>query len=163
MAFFLWGLFALGLGGALLVSSMVELLVPSVAAALVLLLSFVPGMSDNYLAQALIWLGLTSGGLLVFRDTLRRLKGAKTLVEDSVAGKTAVVVEAIGLDGGRVRFQGTTWKAHSAEPVPVGATVVVLDQDGLSLQVERLEAERMEEEFKALEGQSTKGPRPGER
>lgn len=162
MAFFLWGLVALGLAGVLVVSSMVEFLVPAVAAVLVLLLSFVPGMAENYLVQTLTWLGLTGGGLLVFRDRLRQLRGGKASVEDSVAGKTAVVVEAIGPEGGRVRFLGTTWKAFSADPVAEGSTVVVLGQDGLSLQVERLEAERVEEEFKALEGRTTKGPGPGE-
>jgi len=160
MAFFLWGLVALGLAGVLVVSSMVEFLVPAVAAFVVLLLAFVPGMAENYLVQTLVWLALTGGGLLVFRDRLRRLKVGRGPVEDSVAGKTAVVVEAIGPEGGRVRFQGTTWKASSVDPVAEGATVMVLGQDGLVLQVERLEAERVEEEFKALEGR--RGREPGE-
>ncbi len=51
-----------------------------------------------------------------------------------------------------MKFQGTTWKAVSAEPVPVGAAVTILGQEGLVLQVERPEIDRVEEELKALEG-----------
>jgi membrane protein implicated in regulation of membrane protease activity len=152
MAFLLWGLLALVLGGVLVFSAQVEFLVPAVAAMIVLALVPIPGLSDSYLAQTVLWLFLSAGGLLVFRNRLRKLKfGRRRPAEDPVAGRKAVVVEAIGEDGGRVRFQGTTWKAVSAEPVPAGAEVTILAQDGLVLQVERPEADRIADEFKSLE------------
>jgi membrane protein implicated in regulation of membrane protease activity len=152
MAFFFWGLLALGLAGALVFSSQLEFLVPAVASVLVLAVALVPGLTDNYLVQTLLWLALSAGGLLVFRNRLRSLKfGPRKAVEDPVAGKSAVVVEAIGEDGeGRIRFGGTTWKAVSAEPVAVGTVVTVLGQDGLVFQVERPADDRVEEEFRAL-------------
>jgi membrane protein implicated in regulation of membrane protease activity len=152
MAFILWGVLAVALGAALVFSAQVEFLVPAAAAIAVLALALIPGLSDSYLAQTAIWLALSAGGLVVFRDRLKRLKfGRRRSAEDSVAGRKATVVEAIGNEGGRVRFLGTTWKAVSAEPVAVGAEVTILGQDGLVLQVERSETDRVEEEFKALE------------
>jgi len=153
MAFFLWGFLALGLAGALIFSSQLEFLVPAVASILVLALALVPGLGENYLVQTLVWLVLSVGGLVVFRRQLRKLKvTASQAVEDSVAGRLAVVTEAIGDDGqGRVRFQGTTWKAVAATPVAVGTEVLILGQEGLVLQVEQPERDRLEEEIKALE------------
>jgi len=154
MAFFLWGGLALGLAGVLVFSSQIEFLVPAAAAVIVLLLSMVPGLGELYWVQTLVWLVLTGVGLVVFRHQLRRLKlGARKTAEDPVAGRTAQVVEAIGDDGaGRVRFQGTTWKAVSAEPVAVGAEVLILGQDGIVLTVEALPGDRIEAELRALEG-----------
>lgn len=158
MAFFLWGLLALGLTGVLVFSSQLEFLVPAIAAIVVLALALIPGLGDNYLVQTLVWLLLTGGGLVLFRDRLRRIKyGSRRLAQDPVAGRTAKVVEAIGDDGwGRVRFQGTTWKATAAAPVAEGVEVTILSQDGLVLQVEAPEPDRMEEEFKALGARSNK-------
>lgn len=156
MAFFLWGLLSLGLAGALVFSSQLEFLVPAVAAIVVLALSFIPGLEQNYLVQTLVWLLLSAGGLVVFRNQLRRLKTPRTQqVEDPVAGKRAVVIEAIGEEPGRVRFQGTTWKAVAAQPLATGVEVVILGQDGLVLQVEQPEQDRVEAELKALEGGGT--------
>ena len=152
MAFLFWGLLTLGLAGALVFSSQLEFLVPAAASIVVLAVALVPGLTDNFLIQTLLWLLLSAGGLVMFRNRLRTLKlGPHKAVEDSVAGKTAVVVESIGETGeGRIRFGGTTWKAVSTDPVAVGKEVVILGQDGLVFQVERLEAERMDEEFRAL-------------
>ena len=152
MASLLWGLLAVVLGTALVFSAQIEFLVPAVAAVLVLALALIPGLSESYLAQTLIWLAVSAGGFLIFRNRLRTLKfGRRRPAEDPVAGRKAVVVEAIGEEGGRVRFQGTTWMAVSAEPVPEGAEVVILGQEGLVLQVERPETDRVEEELKALQ------------
>lgn len=152
MSFLLWGLLAVVLGVVLVFSAQVEFLVPALAAIVLVALAPIPGLSDNYLAQTVIWLVLSAGGLLVFRNRLRRLKfGRRRPAEDPVAGRKAVVVEAIGEEGGRVRFQGTTWKAVSAEPVAAGTEVLILGQEGLVLQVERPEADRVEEELRALE------------
>jgi len=152
MAFLFWGLLTLGLAGALVFSSQLEFLVPAAASIVVLAVALVPGLTDNFLIQTLLWLLLSAGGLVVFRNRLRSLKfGPRRAVEDSVAGKTAVVVEAIGESGeGRIRFGGTTWKAISTDPVAVGTEVVILGQDGLVFQVERREEERMDEEFRGL-------------
>ena len=123
MAFLLWGLLALALGVLLVFSAQVEFLVPAIAAMIILALVPIPGLSDNYLVQTVLWLLLSAGGLLVFRNRLRRLKfGRRRPAEDTVAGRKAVVVEAIGEDGGRVKFQGTTWKAVSSDPVPLSTS-----------------------------------------
>jgi membrane protein implicated in regulation of membrane protease activity len=152
MASLVWGLLALALGGALVFSAQLEFLVPAAAAVVLMACALIPGFSESYLAQALVWLALSAGGLVLFRNRLRQLKfGFRRGVEDSVAGRRALVVEAIGETGGRVRFQGTTWKAVSAEPVAAGVEVVILGQDGLVFQVERPETDRVEEELRALE------------
>ncbi|HTH13541.1 MAG TPA: hypothetical protein VMB23_04035, partial [Spirochaetia bacterium] len=93
MAFLFWGLLTLGLAGALVFSSQLEFLVPAAASIVVLAVALVPGLTDNFLIQTLLWLLLSAGGLVVFRNRLRSLKfGPRRAVEDSVAGKTAVVV-----------------------------------------------------------------------
>jgi len=158
MAFLLWGILALGLGGALVFSSQLEFLVPAVAALLVLVVAAIPGLSENYLLQTLLWLALSGGGLVMFRDRLRRVRlGSRKAVEDPVAGRLATVIEAIAEDHpGRVRFQGTTWVATAAAAVPVGAEVTILSQDGLVLLVEAPEPDRVEEQFRALEAGNSK-------
>lgn len=156
MAFFLWGVLALGLAGVLVFSSQVEFLVPALAAVIVFLLAMVPGLEQAYWLQTLVWLGLTGTGLLVFGRRLRQWRTVSKRVEDPIAGRIAVVVEALDENGvGRVKFQGTTWKAVSTGPVPVGTSVVVLGQSGLELQVEQPEPSP-EDKWKALgAGQKT--------
>ena len=156
MAFYFWGLLALGLAGALVFSSQLEFMVPALAALAVLAVSFVPGLGDSYIIQTLVWVVLSTVGLLVFRNKLRALRlGHRRPVEDPVAGKSAVVTEAIGdATPGRIRFGGTTWTAISAEPVEVGTEVVILGQDGLVFQVEQPAQDKLESELKALEPNS---------
>ncbi len=74
MAFLLWGLLALALGVVLVFFGTGEFLVPAVAAMIILSLVPIPGLSNNYFVQIVLWLLLSAGGLLVFRNRLRRLK-----------------------------------------------------------------------------------------
>lgn len=137
MAALLWAVLSLGLGAATVFSNQLEFLVPAVAAVVVLAVSLVPGWGEFYLLQAGLFVLLSALGLVLFRRRLAALRQPKTgPVVEPVAGKTAVVVEALD-EGqpGRVSFQGTTWAAESAYAVPVGAEVEVLSQKGLLLHV----------------------------
>jgi len=137
MTVIFWTVLTLLLVGVVVFSSQLEFLVPAAAAFLVLFAALVPGLADNYLVQTGLWIVLSVGGFLLFRRKIQQLRQPRTgPVEESVAGKTAVVVEELG-DGspGRVKFQGTTWTAESAYPIPAGTEVVVLSQKGLLLHV----------------------------
>ena len=96
MAFYFWGLLAPGLVGAQVFSSHLEFLVPFVAVVAVLTFSLIPGLTDAYLVQTLVWLGISGAGRLILRNKLKILKQVTLRrVADPVAGKNAVVVEAI--------------------------------------------------------------------
>lgn len=137
MSVLFWSLLTLLLLGVVVFSSQLEILVPAAAAFVVLLVALVPGFGQDYLWQTVLWIVLSVAGMLAFRRKLRQLRLPKGgPVEEPVAGKTAVVVEALGEDTpGRVRFQGTTWAAESAYAIPVGTEVEVLSQKGLLLRV----------------------------
>jgi len=155
MAFIFWALLSFGLTGALVFSSQIEFLVPALASILVMALSLIPGLGPLWGLQTLIWLLLSASGLYLFRNKLKKLKKGSRPAEDAVAGHRATVVEVIDLDSpGRVRFLGTTWSAASVERLEPGTEVVILEQDGLVLQVERSSEARANEEWKALEEKS---------
>jgi membrane protein implicated in regulation of membrane protease activity len=153
MAVIIWSLLALALAGLVVFSNQLEFLVPAAAAFVVALVSMIPGVGNLYLLQTAVWLALSAAGLAVFWRKLRALKRPKGgPAQESVAGKTAVVTEALtDTAPGRVRFQGTTWVASSAEAVPVGAAVEILGQDGLTLSVRQRTDDRIQREFQALE------------
>ena len=56
----------------------------------------------------------------------------------AVGPKEVVGMEAVVREGGFVFVHGELWHATAAEPLAVGETVVVDDQDGLSLRVHRV-------------------------
>jgi membrane protein implicated in regulation of membrane protease activity len=155
----LWSLLALALAGLVVFSNQLEFLLPALAAFVVALVALIPGVGDLPLLQVALWLALSASGLALFRQRLRVLKRPKEgPAEVPAAGQSAVVTEALGTDGvGRVRFQGTTWVAHAAEAIPVGAAVEILSQDGLVLSVRQNTDDQLLREFDALEHSSKEG------
>jgi membrane protein implicated in regulation of membrane protease activity len=152
MVVIIWSLLALALAGLVVFSNQLEFLVPAVAAFAVALLALVPGLREQYLVQAIVWALLSVGGFVLFRRKLLALKRPRGgSAQDSVAGKKAVVTEALGEgEPGRVRFQGTTWIALSAEPVAVGCEVEILGQEGLVLSVQQVSDDRLARDIQAL-------------
>jgi len=137
MTVIFWTVLTLALVAVVVFSTQLEFLVPAVAAFLVLLVTMIPGLGENYFLQTALWIVLSVAGFLGFWRRIQKLRqpnGGPAV--ESVAGKSAVVIEELG-DGipGRVKFQGTTWAAESAYPLPVGAEVEVLSQKGLLLHV----------------------------
>jgi len=106
-----------------------------------LLLVVLPPLATRIPLQLLIWAITSSLSLLALRRYAARwFRGnAAAPDEDSDAGRTAEVVEAISPDNpGRIRFGGTTWKAVTFdENIPVGSTVTILKKENLSYLVTR--------------------------
>lgn len=154
MAIIIWSVLALTLAGLVVFSNQLEFLVPAVASFAVALLALVPGMGDQYLVQTFVWIALSVAGFGLFRRRLLAMKKPKGgPAQESVAGKTAVVTEALGEDEpGRVRFQGTTWTARSIERVEVGTEVEILGQEGLVLTVQQRTDDKLAHDIQALQG-----------
>ncbi|MEI8095188.1 MAG: NfeD family protein [Spirochaetales bacterium] len=153
MVVILWSALALVLAGLVVFSNQLEFLVPAAAAFAVAFFALIPGLGDQYVVQAVVWALLSAGGLVLFRRKLQALKRPRGgSAQESVAGKKAVVTEALG-DGepGRVRFQGTTWIAVSTEPLAIGDEVEVLGQEGLVLSVQRVNDDRLARDIQALQ------------
>jgi membrane protein implicated in regulation of membrane protease activity len=102
-----------------------------------LLTALIPPLRSNIVLQIFIWLG-TSGLFLV---TLRRyfakiFKGrlANGKSDADFVGKRVKVVEKIKPgQAGRIRYQGTTWKAESYnESFKRGETVEILKKENLT-------------------------------
>ena len=102
-----------------------------------ILSAIIPGLRPSIAFQILIWLGASGLSLAFLRRYLSRIFKGKTLIDDGsgASGKTAGVIEAISPEKpGRVRFEGTTWKAQSyTETFKPGDTVEILKQEGLTL------------------------------
>ena len=90
--------------------------------------------------QALIWLATSGLSLALLRRWVSRVFKGRLLSpsdQDQSVGRDAVVVERIipGVPG-RVRFQGTTWKAETVEETfEPGDRVMILQTDNLTCQV----------------------------
>jgi membrane protein implicated in regulation of membrane protease activity len=135
-----------GIGGILLIIS--EFFMPGfvvfffgVGALLnALLLVLIPPLRNNLLLQIMVWLAASS--LLLF--TLRRVfskvfKGRTAAAKDEFSGQKAEVIEDIAPEKpGRIRFQGTSWKAISYdEYLQVGDSVEILKKENLTLVITR--------------------------
>jgi membrane protein implicated in regulation of membrane protease activity len=99
----------------------------------------IPGLRSNITIQILVWLASSGLSLYFLRRYFSKIFRGDLLPapESEYAGKTAVVAEAITPDNpGRVRFQGTTWKAVSYdESFAPGETVEILKEENLTLVV----------------------------
>ena len=106
-----------------------------------LLTAIIPGLKSGITLQIVTW--LASSGLSLFflrRYFSKVFKGnLAPAAENENAGRTATVVEAITPDEpGRIRFQGTTWKAISYdESFEPGETVEILKEENLTFVVTR--------------------------
>lgn len=101
----------------------------------------IPGLRPNITLQILIWLASSGLSLYFLRRYFSKIFRGNLIPtdENEYAGSTAVVTEEISPENpGRVRFQGTTWKAVSYdESFAVGETVEILKEENLTFVVTR--------------------------
>ena len=75
--------------------------------------------------------------LLVIGAALRAGRGPRVSGVQAMLGRRALVVDGLGAGGarGRVRLDGEVWNAEAAGQVEVGAEVIVVGVEGLTLRV----------------------------
>ena len=102
-----------------------------------------PFLKSRLIWQVLIWLGTSTVSLFLLRRYLSKVfRGRffeKSAGETDHTGEKVKVIKAIRPDrAGRVRFQGTSWKAVSYDEVfKVGEEVEILKTENLSIVVTR--------------------------
>ena len=105
-----------------------------------ILTAVIPGLKSSFILQVLIWLGASALSLFTLRKYFARVfKGRLISAEktDDFAGQKVAVIEAIGPDKpGRIRFQGTSWRAVSyTESFQPGESVEILEKENLTFVV----------------------------
>ncbi len=114
-----------------------------------ILSAVVPGLSGNYILQGILWIVSTVLSFGFFRKKFTKIfKGTVLNREnDRDVGQSAVVIEAIGPDKpGRVRYQGTSWKAVSyTETFDPGEKVDIIKEDNLTFVVTKHFLDEMED------------------
>ncbi|MBN1524691.1 MAG: NfeD family protein [Spirochaetales bacterium] len=142
---YLWILAGIILSGLELLTPGFVVIFFGIGAVLTGLLSLViPGMAENFIAQAIVWIISSFSSLFIFRRFFKRTFQGKEIAdtgEDEFVGHEARVTENISQKRpGRVQFQGTSWKAitydHSCKP---GDTVEIMKKDNLTLIVSKKE------------------------
>ncbi len=139
---FLWALLGLILIGSEFIFPGFVIFFFGAGAILTSLLSgIVPGLGTSLMLQALIWIASSSFSLIFLRKKFSKIFKGKLITEkgesDKDAGKTAEVIEVITPDApGRIKFQGTTWKAVSyTESFKPGDRVEILKEENLTFYV----------------------------
>lgn len=137
---YLW----IGLGLALIV---LEFVVPGLiivffgAAALAVALLVSLGLFPAWQSQIFVWAVLSLVLILVLRRQVRRWFPSLEEVghpEESLVGESVQVLEDIPAGGeGRVRFQGSTWRAQSEEALSAGEVAKITGRDNILLYVSR--------------------------
>ncbi|MFP4567017.1 MAG: NfeD family protein [Spirochaetaceae bacterium] len=103
------------------------------------LVALSPGIGASIPLQVLSWIVLTALSLIALRRRFRNAFSGtifdRSARESAATGKKAVVTEAISPETpGRVRFQGTTWRAVSYdEDLAEGDHVEILKQEGMTV------------------------------
>jgi len=101
-----------------------------------ILSGIIPGLSESFAFQGFIWILSSILSFSFFRKKFARIfKGTILNKEiDSDVGRTAEVIEAIAPDKpGRVRYQGTSWKAISyTESFEPGEKVDIVKEENLT-------------------------------
>lgn len=101
----------------------------------------VPGLRSHITLQILVWLASSGLSLYFLRRYFSKIFRGNLLpgLEDDYAGKSAVVIEEINPEKpGRVRFQGTSWRAISYdETLAPGEKVEILKEENLTFVVTR--------------------------
>jgi membrane protein implicated in regulation of membrane protease activity len=139
MAALLWAILGAGLLATQLFTGLLDFLFPAIAALIVAALSLIPGFSEMYWLQGIIWASLSLASVLWLRIRYKHLFTGRELKIDSHehSGREARVIEEIrpGIPG-RISYQGTSWNAVSiSEVIPVGCTVTILDQESMTFTV----------------------------
>ena len=108
-----------------------------------LLTAVIPGLSSNFGFQGLIWAGSSILSFIFLRKHFKNVFKGTLIYKDSISykdiGKRAEVIEEINPEkAGRIRFQGTSWKAVSyTETFKKGEKVEILKEEGLTCIVTR--------------------------
>ena len=123
--FILPGFIIFFFGAGALVTSLISLLLP--------------GIDSRIGLQIIIWIAASGLSLGTLRKYVSRVFKGSFLPgrQDSSVGKTALVIEKIGPDApGRIKYQGTSWKAISyTETIEEGEEVSIIEQDNLTFTV----------------------------
>ncbi|HLU96841.1 MAG TPA: NfeD family protein [Thermobifida alba] len=86
--------------------------------------------------QILAFLAASAAGLLVIRPIARRHMAQPPLLRsgaEALVGRSALVVEEITADGGRIKLSGEEWSARCLDEtrhIPAGARVDVMEIEG---------------------------------
>ncbi len=106
---------------------------------------FVSGLAGylgaNFTAQVAIFAVFAALFLVFLRPVLlAKSKNADSEYEDKYKDKTAVVVEKIGKDGGRIAIYGETWLAKSlnGEEIEKDTQVKIVKLDSITMFVEKI-------------------------
>jgi len=111
------------------------------------LFSLIPFVSGMLWLQVLLFVVFSTLSLVFLRKRFSRIFGGtifdshKGNPEEAGIGKTAEVIETVGVvTEGRIRFQGTSWKAHCREgEIAPGKTVRIVSREGMTYLVEPAE------------------------
>jgi inner membrane protein len=137
---FLWGVL-----GVVLIAA--ELLIPGFvifffgmgALVTALLSGIIPAVGSGFGWQGLIWGAASVGSLIVLRRRFSKTFRGTVFnpISNRDVGKSAAVTEPISPENpGRVRYQGTTWKAVSyTESFGPGERVEIIKEENLTLVV----------------------------
>jgi membrane protein implicated in regulation of membrane protease activity len=102
----------------------------------------IPGMPGAFLAQFLTWGATSLLSLIALRRFFTRTFRGKEIADDGhdeFVGQTVEVIEAITHNkAGRVRFQGTTWKAVTYDSdLAAGDSAEIMKKDNITLIVSK--------------------------
>ena len=137
---FLWSLLGLLLIGAeMFIPGFVIFFFGSGAIITGFLSILIPGLSANFALQGIIWISSSILSLSFFRKKFARIFRGTILNKEitSDLGRTVKVIEKITPEKpGRVRYQGTSWKAISyTESFDVGDKVDIVQEENLTFVV----------------------------
>lgn len=138
-----WLVAAVALGVAELFTLTLALGLLAVAA---LVAGVVGALGLGLVVQVLAFIATAGAGLLVVRPIARRHMSHPPLLRSGTAalvGKSALVIEEVTGDGGRVRLSGEEWSARALDEslaIPPGVHVDVLEIDGATAVVYPREA-----------------------
>lgn len=145
MIFFLWLVIFILLVIVTMVLSLPELVFFAFGTLLAAILSLIPGLENAYLIHLVSALTLALFLFIFIRKQVRSIFQGTELQKDiyEFSGRIGVVVEPISPDRpGRISLGGTTWEALSySEKFDVGEQVLVLEKNGLTLIVSKIQQE----------------------
>ncbi len=113
------------------------------------LFSLIPAVSGMLWLQVLIFIFFSTLSLVFLRRRFSRIFGGtifdshKGNPEEVGIGKTTEVIETVGtVTEGRIRFQGTSWKAHCREgEIAAGKMARIVSREGMTYLVEPAETD----------------------